>query len=104
MNIYDDEGELIKIPLKWEICDNCEGKGTGYLGNRGFVLTQEDLQDIDMLEDMFAGHYNQACVECGGSGKMQHPDEDSMSNEHKILLYQEYEYQRAAAQERMMGY
>lgn len=104
MIIYDDNDELIPMPMKWEICDGCKGEGVGYLGNRGFVLTQEDLHDVDMLEDMMTGHYDQSCVQCGGSGKVKFVNEDALSNEHKIYLYQEYEYQRAEAQERAMGY
>ena len=100
---YDEHDEPITIPHVWEICDTCRGGGTGYLGNRGFVLTEEDRHDQDFMEDMMSGHYDQPCTHCGGSGKLQVPDWDNLSAEVLKEIDQYAAMQRADAQERAMG-
>ena len=65
-------------PAAYEICDKCEGAGTGYLGNRGFVLTSEDFdEDPDLYNDVMDGHYDRPCIECDGTGKVLYPTTDS---------------------------
>jgi hypothetical protein len=80
LRVYDDEGEEIALPLKWEICGTCEGKGTScaYLG----AFTSDDFaNDPDFAEDYMAGGYDRQCDECGGSGKVQHINYDALSSE-----------------------
>lgn len=62
------------FPARYEICSHCRGTGAGYLGNRGFVLTQEDFaEDPGLREDLLSGVYDQTCTHCDGSGKVKVP-------------------------------
>ena len=104
MELYDDEDKLVHIPTVWEICGACRGNGKGHLGNRGFVITQEDQCDPDFMDSMMSGHYDQRCVECKGSGKIELPDWDAMTQETQKLIQAEYDYRALCAQEKAMGY
>jgi hypothetical protein len=58
----------------WAICGVCRGHGTStrHLG----AYTQSDREEMgdewyEFMDDVRAGHYDQPCPECGGSGKVQ---------------------------------
>jgi len=82
ITIYDT-----KIPAKYEVCPNCDGEGSMYLGGRGFVLTAEDFyEDPDLHEDLRSGTYNQPCVHCKGKRVVKVPDEANMNDEQKRIV------------------
>jgi len=116
---YDDEEtgdeieEDIEVPIKFEVCPTCDGKGTHVnpsIDSNG--LTAEDFaEDPDFREDYFSGRYDVACYGCGGSNVVPTINGDYVDEETRKLLDKvqgqreadaEYEYQ--CARERAMGY
>lgn len=107
--VYTDESpdEPVKLPFKFEVCDQCEGRGTSsaYLG----AFTQDEWaeQDDDFKEDYIAGRYDRPCETCGGKRVVPVVDEDRCKPE----LLAEYRRQQKddadcdeiQRQERMMG-
>ena len=71
------------FPTHWEICGNCQGDGSLYLGGRGFVISEEDRADPDFCEAYHSGWYDQNCVDCDGTGKIRVVDEDLLSDEQR---------------------
>lgn len=94
-------------PAKWDICGACDGEGasSAYLG----AFTSNDLHDLgdEFIEDYFAGIYDRACEECGGTGKLLVPDESRLTDKLREQLYRDrlaYRECRAIeAAERRMG-
>lgn len=74
IRVYDDNGDIITIPARWEICGSCRGEGESsrYLG----AFTADDMHDLgdDFREDYVTGRYDRTCDECGGSGKVREID------------------------------
>jgi excinuclease UvrABC ATPase subunit len=107
LTLIDDEGAEEQLPLKWEICGCCEGRGksSAYLG----AFTREDMDEEgpEFMEDYMAGHYDRACDDCGGSGKVQVVDYDKLTADQKKqyddAVDEEASYQRMCAAERAMG-
>lgn len=77
--LFCDDGSEIELPSKWVICSCCDGHGksSAYLG----AFTRDDLDDegIDFQEDYFAGRYDRACDDCGGTGKVLIADYERMT-------------------------
>lgn len=107
---YDEEGDCVTLPYKWEICGHCrgEGKSSSYLG----AFTWDDLreQGDEFIEDYFAGNYDRDCDCCDGTGKVPVADMDRMSEfqqkkwEEQIQAEIEYESERAAENRHMRRY
>jgi DnaJ-class molecular chaperone len=55
-----------KLPWKYEVCGQCEGKGTSsaYLG--AFTASEWAEQDDEFKEDYMSGKYDRPCETCGG--------------------------------------
>lgn len=73
-------------PARWEICFRCQGEGTHDAWEGGMTASEFHEQGPEFAEDYFAGRYDRACTECGGSGKELVPDEMRMTQEQKDTL------------------
>ena len=104
--IMDDE-TVIELPTRFEVCDQCEGRGvsSAYLG----AFTQDEWaeQDEDFKADYIAGEYDRTCETCNGLRVVPVVDEDRCP---KDLLdryfkheFEEAEYQHMCRMERLMG-
>jgi hypothetical protein len=105
--IYDDDGEPIALPYKWEICSQCSGEGrsSAYLG--AFTWDELREQGDEFIEDYFAGNYDRACDCCGGSGKITVADYGKMTEDqvkaYEQKLQDDYEYESMRRAEMRMG-
>jgi hypothetical protein len=98
--LFTDDGER-ELPFKWKLCGHCDGHGksSAYLG----AFTREELEDEgpEFIEDYFSGHYDRACDDCGGSGKIKVPDYTRISkSDRKAYEQQEREIAETRAIER----
>jgi hypothetical protein len=83
----DEDGDEVEttysLPARFEVCPECDGEGSTYLGWRNRdqpAFTSEDLaEDPDWAEDMFAGAYDRACPECKGERVVLVVDERRLS-------------------------
>lgn len=66
--VGDAEVEGVVLPVKFEVCPTCKGRGTHVnpsIDSHG--LSREDFdEDPDFRRDYFSGAYNVDCYECGG--------------------------------------
>ena len=89
--LYEGGEDEIKIPAKYEVCPNCEGKGSHV--NRaidGHGLSREDFdEDPDFREDYMSGVYDVPCDQCKGTRVVLEPDEGLATSE-QMKAYQEY--------------
>lgn len=113
--LVDGEGNLepIDLPRKWEICGSCEGEGTALCeGLRGVAFTSEEMdEDPDFRSSYFGGHYDVACPDCSGTGKVKEIDwvkleatRPGLAGAIRKFLDDEAGYEAAYAYERRMGY
>lgn len=102
-------GEDVEIPVVYEVCGTCEGKGTHVnpsIDSNG--LSAEDFaDDPDFAEDYFSGRYDQPCNECGGQRVVPAIDVDRAGSELTKIAHDwiesYYAYQRECEAERRMG-
>ena len=84
----DECEENVEVPIKFEVCPTCRGKGTHVnpsIDCNG--LTAEDFaEDPDFAEDYFSGRYDQTCNGCGGQRVVPEICEDGVSGETRKLL------------------
>lgn len=75
----DDEIEL-SVPLKYEVCPTCEGKGKHVNPSiDGDGLTARDFEDDpDFREDYFSGRYDVTCYGCKGQRVVLELDRDNV--------------------------
>lgn len=66
----DEEGYEVEreLPTKFEVCGQCEGKGTSsaYLGAFSGRRLQEAREDEEFWDDYISGKLDRACETCGG--------------------------------------
>lgn len=74
IEMWREEHDGQNPPFQWQICDHCHGHGTStsHLG----AYTESDRAEMgdewyDFMDDVHAGHYDQACPECKGTGKVR---------------------------------
>ena len=113
----DDDGEehVVNIPAQWEVCSDCHGKGTTYLGWTSAeqpALTREDFdrEGPDFMEEYVSGYYDRACPSCKGRTTVLVVDWDAfeatdpeLSKKYQRDLEDEAAYQREVAMERRYG-
>ncbi|MHB1260367.1 MAG: hypothetical protein ACYC2H_01490 [Thermoplasmatota archaeon] len=98
-----------EIPARFEVCGNCDGKGSHV--NRaidGHGISQEEFdEDPDFREDYFAGVYDVDCDECRGARVMPIVDEVRATPQQLEIANDridgEADYRRECAAERRMG-
>ena len=93
--------EAYMVNMKWVICDRCNGDGS--IGNPAFdgISMSDPDYDEEFFEDYFSGHYDVACPECHGEGKMLVVDEDNNSEEFLKAWEEEERYKAEREAERM---
>jgi hypothetical protein len=66
--IYDDDGgsEDVWLPMKYEVCGRCEGKGVHDCWDGGMTGDEMAEQGPDFYEDYMGGMYDKQCDECKG--------------------------------------
>lgn len=94
-------------PARWEICYRCQGEGSHDAWEGGMTADEFNEQGPEFAEDYFAGRYDRACTECGGSGKNLVPDPLRMTapqlEELERYYVMEAEDRAIAAAERRAG-
>jgi len=96
-----DEYE-VDLPMRWTICNNCEGHGksSAYLG--AYTASEMDEAGPEFEEDYFSGALDRTCECCKGSGKVQVVDVDRLSPEERKVFDDDCEIERQMrAEERM---
>ena len=97
--LYDEATDTeteIDLPLRWEVCPVCEGRGEHVNPSiDAGGLSAEDLSDPDFREDYMNGVFNIPCNHCGGRTTVQVVDRDRCDPEH-LKAYDEQ--QRADAE------
>ena len=66
--VYMDDGSEEPLPVKWAVCDVCEGKGTHVnpsIDCNG-ISPEAFAEDPDFAEDYSSGMYDQPCNHCKG--------------------------------------
>jgi hypothetical protein len=76
--IEDEDGVEHELPVRFEICDTCQGRGSHVnpsIDSHG--LSAEDFaEDPDFTEDYMSGRYDQTCSECHGLRVVEVVDRD----------------------------
>lgn len=66
---YDtDEEEEFELPIHFEVCPTCSGKGTHVNPSvdAGGLTAEDFAEDPDFAEEYMSGTYDVSCYECGG--------------------------------------
>ncbi len=102
-----DCSQQVEFPAKWEICHDCRGKGTTYLGLRNSdqpAFTREDFdrEGPDFFHDYMSGQYDSGCQGCGGAGKIKIIDEKACTTTTlRFFLKRHQEYLQCLAEDRV---
>lgn len=108
----DGECILLEVPIRYEVCGTCDGKGTHVNPSiDAHGITAEEWSndwDDEEREGYFAGNYDVQCYECHGARVVPEVDEDKCAKpiierieEHRR---QEALYACERANEQRMGY
>ena len=78
-----------QIPVKYEVCETCEGKGKHVnpsIDSHG--LSREDFDDDpDFAEDYMSGRYDVPCNECHGNRVALVVDEERATQEQQDYVH-----------------
>ena len=101
-----NNGEIVELPGKWEICESCDGNGSHALHGMA-IFPNDGSWDEESLDDYFAGVYDTHCEECKGSGKVVAVNE-SQCDQDTLQQYYRHQAEESAmaatyAAERRMG-
>ena len=107
-NAETDTDDVIELPAKWEICENCRGNGKHVNPSiDGNGLSGEILDDHEFMADYMAGMFDVPCAPCKASGKVLMPDYDFLTIVQQEALQEQqqadYESAMERAAERRMG-
>lgn len=101
----DNNFAWVEFPGKFEVCDNCHGKGSHV--NRaidGNGLSQEDFdEDPDFREAYMSGVYDVSCDVCGGARVVLQPTTEDGQKAVADVMRGYYEIEAEYAAERRMG-
>jgi hypothetical protein len=78
INLYDDDGNVIKLPMQRIVCPRCHGDGKHTNPNvdgNGLDPNDPDL-DEEFWENYKGGLYDVTCEECGGRNVIDEVDVD----------------------------
>lgn len=113
-NYWDGEFSW-DFPAKYEVCPDCGGRGTTYLGwsaSEQPAFTQEDLdyEGPDFFEDYIRGAYDRQCPNCRGKRVVPVISENEIPKSH-LPIWESYmdhvrseaEFEAICASERRMG-
>lgn len=100
----DAVDEKAWIPVKYELCETCQGKGTivnPNIDRQG--LSREDFdEDPDFAEDYFNGAFDMKCNECDGNRVALVVDESKASKEQQDSIAEWYQEEASDRKTRMM--
>lgn len=88
----DGEEETHELPIKNEVCPECNGFGTHTNRNiDGNGITSSEWaemchDDPDFPDDYMSGMYDVTCEECHGDKVIQVPDEEACTAEQLVIL------------------
>jgi hypothetical protein len=93
--LYDDDGGERELPVRYEICDQCQGSGTSsaYLG----AFTRDELWDQgeEWVEDYVKGRFDRACETCGGRRVIEVVDRKKLSKADRKAWNEQCEEERS---------
>ena len=81
LTTYNDDGEEVRIPARFEVCWDCDGRGSSSAHLGAFSPDDEYMRDDDFREAYFAGRFDRACGTCGGKRVVLEPDEFRATDE-----------------------
>lgn len=97
---YEADGEEVSlwVPSRFEVCEECEGRGKvdHPAFSNGFTMEELD-EDPDFREDYFRGHYDVVCPGCRGERVVMVPDVSQCSYNQKRHLVEARRVERAEA-------
>lgn len=104
------DGEIVRIPAKYEVCPTCDGKGTHVNPSiDGHGITGEEMDELghDWLDDYLSGAFDVVCNYCKGVRVVLEVDREA-ALPRWIKLYDEmwndeWETRRAYEAERRVG-
>ena len=104
------DGEIVRIPAKYEVCPTCDGKGTHVNPSiDGHGITGEEMNELgqDFVNDYFSGAFDVVCNYCKGMRVVLEVDREA-TLPRWIKLYDEmwndeWETRRAYDAERRVG-
>lgn len=111
--IWEGDTEItVDLPVKYEVCDLCEGRGK-YVNpsiDAHGISAEEFAEDPDFAEEYFRGSYDVPCGQCKGQRVMAVADVAKCSFEQKraLVTYRKQErenarYEAISRAERRMG-
>lgn len=110
MTVVVKNGHEWVVPVKYEVCDTCGGKGKHVnpsIDAHG-ISTEEFAEDPDFADAYWRGEYDVPCNECHGLRVSLCLDEALMSDDDlertTRFIQAFYTNQYEAAREREMGY
>ena len=109
IEVYDDDGNEITIPKKFDVCPRCEstGKHTNPSIDGNGIGQEEFDEDPDFFEDYMGGVYDVTCYECNGLRVVEVPDWDRLTGADKKAYreacQEENDFNAMCAAERRMG-
>lgn len=107
--LYLENGDEVELPMKWDVCPVCQGKGTHVNPSidAGGISMECFHDDPDFYEDYMNGQYDQTCNRCNGRTTVPVTDWSAMSDEHRELYEAQLEadaaYEAERRAEMMMG-
>jgi hypothetical protein len=105
LQLIPDTHDLYIVPIRWEPCYTCEGRGTHVnpsVDCNG--LTADDFaEDPDFADEYFSGVYDVQCYGCGGKRVEPVCNDKAVQKALDKWAEDEYHYQMMVASERRMG-
>ena len=81
--LYLDDGEEKELPMKFEVCPVCEGKGSHVNPSidAGGISREQFDEDPDFAEQYWNGDYDQTCTRCEGKRVIPAVDWDALTDD-----------------------
>lgn len=106
----DAEGddEVIELPAKWCICQDCEGAGASSAHLGSFTQSELDDREPGFYHDYMTGKFDRECESCEGTGKTLEIDRDRadaavMERYDRELAYERQLQAEERAEQRYFG-
>jgi len=102
---YDDREEQVTVPIEFEVCPVCCGKG-GHVNpsiDCGGLTAEDFAEDPDFLEEYMGGTYDQTCNLCRGERVVPVCKDDAVNKKLEEQATANAEFRAEQAAERRMG-
>ena len=114
VEVEDENGEMYleTLPVKFEVCDTCDGRGSHVNPSidSGGLTSDDFYDDPDFEEDYHSGRYDVTCYSCGGKRVLPVINHSYLNEAQKKAVEYiedcaryEAEYQAQCRMERIMG-